>query len=73
MVLVQNYHLIYKVEERQTEEFKVRRIFIRTITEADIIGDQNKWKNTTCTYAINRIFHTKVPVINHRKLNFSTL
>lgn len=43
------YHLIYKAAERPIEEFKMSRIFIRTLTEADIIGDQNKWKNTKLT------------------------
>lgn len=43
------YHLIYKEAERQIEQYKVSRIFIGTLTAADIIGDQNKWKNTKLT------------------------
>jgi protein-export membrane protein SecD len=40
------YHLIYKQEERNIEEFKVSEILIPTISEADIIGNQQDWKNT---------------------------
>ena len=43
------YHLIYKIDERTIEEFKVRRIFIGKMTAADIIGGQSEWKNTKLT------------------------
>lgn len=40
------YHLIYKQTERDLFEYKARVIFINTMTEKDIIGDQKDWKNT---------------------------
>ncbi len=43
------YHLIYKEAERPIEEYKIARIFIHTLSEKEIIGDQNKWKNTKLT------------------------
>lgn len=43
------WHLIYKQEERKVEEIKVSHIFIRTKSEADIIGEQSEWKNTELT------------------------
>lgn len=43
------FHLIYKQEERKVEEIKVSHILIRTMTEADIVGEQNEWKNTELT------------------------
>ncbi|MFA6306918.1 MAG: peptidylprolyl isomerase [Patescibacteria group bacterium] len=43
------YHLIYKQDERKVEEIKVSHIFIRTMTETDIIGTQSEWKNTELT------------------------
>jgi len=43
------FHLIYKQEERNIEEIKVSHIFIRTMTEEDIVGVQNDWKNTELT------------------------
>ncbi len=43
------YHLIHKVDERDLEEFRVSHIFIPTITEKDIVGEQNDWKNTELT------------------------
>ncbi len=43
------YHLIYKQDERAQEELKISRIFIRTMSEQDIIGPQDEWKNTELT------------------------
>jgi protein-export membrane protein SecD len=43
------YHLIYKIGEREIDEYHIRRIFIGRITEQDIIGDQKEWKNTELT------------------------
>jgi preprotein translocase subunit SecD len=40
------YHLIYKEDERNLQEYKIREIkFIQT-TEQDIVGSQENWKNT---------------------------
>jgi len=43
------YHLIYKQDERDILEYSVSHIFIPTITERDIIGDQRDWKLTELT------------------------
>ncbi|MEA1962627.1 MAG: protein translocase subunit SecD [Patescibacteria group bacterium] len=43
------YHLIYKQAERNIYEYSVRRLFIRILTEKDIIGDQKEWKLTELT------------------------
>lgn len=43
------YHLIYKQEERKIEEYKIRHIFISTMSEEDILGPQQEWKNTELT------------------------
>jgi len=43
------YHLIYKQAERTVEEYKASHILIRTMTEADILGPQDDWKNTELT------------------------
>lgn len=43
------FHLIHKQEERPINEYKVRWIFMPTITEEDIIGDQKSWQNTELT------------------------
>ncbi len=43
------YHLIYKEDERDIEEYKVSHIFIPTMTEADIVGNQQEWQNTELT------------------------
>ncbi|MBI2459847.1 MAG: peptidylprolyl isomerase [Parcubacteria group bacterium] len=43
------WHLIHKEEERKVEEIKASHIFIKTKTEADIIGQQSEWKNTELT------------------------
>lgn len=43
------YHLIYKEDEREQYEYKVRYLQIPTITEQDIINDQREWKNTELT------------------------
>lgn len=36
-------------DERSIEEYSVSHILIRTITQEDIIGPQNEWKNTELT------------------------
>ncbi|MFH1255571.1 MAG: peptidylprolyl isomerase [bacterium] len=43
------FHLIYKQDERKVEEIKADHIFIKTMSETDIIGEQNEWKNTELT------------------------
>ena len=43
------YHLIYKQDERPIEEYRIRRILLKTISERDIIGEQKEWKNTELT------------------------
>lgn len=43
------YHLIYKEDERIITEYKVSHIFIATITEQDIIGDEKEWILTELT------------------------
>ena len=43
------FHLIYKQEERDIEEYNVDRILIRTLSEKDILSAQNNWKNTQLT------------------------
>ena len=43
------YHLIYKQDEKKIVEINLRHIFIKTKAEADIIGQQNEWKNTELT------------------------
>lgn len=43
------YHIIYKEDERTLQEYKVSRIYIQRMTEADIIGEQKEWKNTELT------------------------
>lgn len=43
------YHLIYKKDERNTQEYKVRRILVETMTTEDIIGPQEDWENTELT------------------------
>ncbi|MFH1583216.1 MAG: peptidylprolyl isomerase [Candidatus Falkowbacteria bacterium] len=43
------WHLIYKQEEKKVEEIKVSHIFIRIMTEEDIVGTQSEWKNTELT------------------------
>ena len=43
------YHLIHKQDEREMWEYSVSHIFIPTITERDIIGDQLDWKLTELT------------------------
>ncbi|MEI8361301.1 MAG: protein translocase subunit SecD [bacterium] len=43
------YHLIYKEDERQISEFKVRHLFIKTMSATDIVGEQTDWKNTELT------------------------
>jgi len=40
------YHVIYKVNERQSKEYELYRVLIRTKTEADIIPPQDEWKGT---------------------------
>jgi protein-export membrane protein SecD len=43
------YHIIYKQEERITKEYNIRHIALARVTEEDIIGSQNNWKNTELT------------------------
>ncbi len=43
------YHLIYKKAERNVIEYKVKHIFINTMTDKDIIGEDYNWKNTELT------------------------
>ncbi len=43
------YHLIHKQDERQIEEYKVRRILVRTASESDITGGETEWQNTELT------------------------
>lgn len=43
------YHLIWVEDQRQINEYKVSHILIKTMSEADIIGDQSEWKNTELT------------------------
>ncbi len=43
------YHLIYKQDEKEILEYNVSHIFIPTISERDIIGDQLDWKLTELT------------------------
>ncbi len=43
------YHLIFKQDERKIEEAKVRHILIKTMSETDIVGNQQDWKNTELT------------------------
>lgn len=43
------YHLIYKQDERDRQEHKVRHILVRTKTAEDIIGPQQEWKITELT------------------------
>ncbi len=43
------YHIIYKEAEREIKEYNVSHIFIPTMSERDIIGDQNNWKLTKLT------------------------
>lgn len=40
------YHLIYKQAERNITEYKASHILFRTKSEADIIGNNQDWKNT---------------------------
>jgi len=41
------YHLIYKTDE--TPEYKLSHIFIKTKTEAEVLGADAEWKNTELT------------------------
>lgn len=43
------YHLIYKQDERDVYEYKVSRLAVRLLSEADIIGEQTGWDNTELT------------------------
>ena len=43
------FHLIYKQDERDIEEYTVDRILVRTLSEKDILGAQGNWKNTELT------------------------
>jgi protein-export membrane protein SecD len=43
------FHLIYKQDERQIEEYKISFIFIKKMTTEDILGMSADWKNTELT------------------------
>ena len=43
------YHLIYKEEEREVEEYNARVIYLATVSEEDIIGDSKDWALTELT------------------------
>lgn len=43
------YHLIYKEDERQVNEYKVKHLFIKTMSAVDIVGEDTEWKNTELT------------------------
>jgi protein-export membrane protein SecD len=43
------FHLIYKQDERQIEEYKISFIFIKKMTAEDILGMSADWKNTELT------------------------
>lgn len=43
------YHLIYKEDERDVNEYKVSRILVKTKTAEELIGPQSEWKNTELT------------------------
>lgn len=43
------YHLIYKQDERSTEQYKISHILVRTKSQTDIVGQQDHWKNTELT------------------------
>ncbi|MFH0840642.1 MAG: peptidylprolyl isomerase, partial [bacterium] len=40
------FHIIYKQEEREVEEYDVSRIFFDTRNIEDILGPRDEWKNT---------------------------
>ncbi len=40
------FHLIYKQDQRVLQEYKVRRILVKTKNKEDIVGPQDPWKNT---------------------------
>jgi len=40
------YHLIYKKDERDSKEYQVSRIFIKTKSATDIVPPSEQWKNT---------------------------
>lgn len=43
------YHLIYKQDEKAMEEYKVSHILTRTLSQEDILGPADEWKNTELT------------------------
>lgn len=43
------YHIIYKQDEREIKEYNISHILIRTLSEVDILGAQENWKNTELT------------------------
>jgi len=43
------YHLIYKQGERDLEEYKISSIFLKTMSERDILGPEKDWRNTELT------------------------
>ncbi|MBU2415854.1 protein translocase subunit SecD, partial [Patescibacteria group bacterium] len=40
------YHLIYKQDEKNIDEYKISHILIRTINKQDILGATQDWQNT---------------------------
>ncbi len=43
------YHLIYKEDEKNIEEYKIRHILLGTVTEKDVLNAQKNWQNTELT------------------------
>ncbi|MFH1744837.1 MAG: protein translocase subunit SecD [bacterium] len=43
------YHIIYKEDERDIDEYRLSHMFFATISESDILGDQREWKLTELT------------------------
>jgi protein-export membrane protein SecD len=43
------YHLIYKTDERQTNDVRVRAVFIKKTQDSDIVPPNDGWKSTQLT------------------------
>ncbi len=43
------YHIIYKEDEKSIEEYKIRHIFLGTVTEKDVLNASQNWQNTELT------------------------
>ncbi len=43
------YHIIYKQDEREVQEYDISHIYVQTKSEADIIGNEMNWKLTELT------------------------